>query len=143
MTDRRETRPATPGTTSARPEPEASVRAREALALEAKLLSDFSVPPPHVVTRTPVVAADPVPNEAPRVTALPTRRVCLMVSHQDAASLVVALGATLRLGAGATTTLSADELVRLRSVAALLHRILPAAARDVIRQRAACMTPDA
>ncbi len=142
MTHRRGTHPAMPAAASVRPVPRTSARKREASELEAKLLDAFKVPPPHFVEQTPVVPLGHVPDEAPRVTALPTRRACLTVTHQDAALLVVALGATLRNGAGANTTLSAEEVTRVRRVAALLHRILPSAARDAIRQRAARMSPD-
>ena len=142
MTYRRDTHPAMSGAASVRPVPRTSVRAREVSELEEKPLHDFKIPPPHFVKRTPVVALDHVPDEAPRLTALPTRRACLMVTHQDAALLVVAVGVTLRLGAGANTTLSAEEVTLVRRVAALLHRILPPAARDAIRQHAARMSPD-
>ena len=142
VTHRRETHAVRLGAASARPGLRTADRARELSELTEKLLNDFKVPPPHLVERTPVVAPERVADVEPQVTALPTRRACLTLAHQDAALLVVALAATLRLGAGAKTTLSAEEVIRVRRLAALLHRILPPAARDAIGQRAARMSPE-
>lgn len=111
--------------------------------LVERLLSDDNAPPAHLIDRAPVVTPLRVVDAPPRVTALPPRRTCVLLSHHDAALLVVALGATLRHAAGSTTALTAPELHLVRQVATLLHRALPQAARTAIRERAVRMAAEA
>jgi hypothetical protein len=83
-------------------------------------------------------AASPC-DDAPQATVLTARQTRIIVAERDAALLVLAMGTALRLGDGAATTLSVEDIGRVRRLASLVHRALPPQARDTIRHRAARM----
>ncbi|MCC7054211.1 MAG: hypothetical protein IT355_13175 [Gemmatimonadaceae bacterium] len=75
-------------------------------------------------------------DSTPRVTVLTRQQAMVTMAEGDAELLVVALGAALRAGAGATTALTVEEVARVRQVAVLVHRTLPPRVRAAIRVRA-------
>ena len=58
-------------------------------------------------------AASPC-DDAPQATVLTARQTRIIVAERDAALLVLAMGTALRLGDGVATTLSAEDIGRVR-----------------------------
>ena len=95
--------------------------------------SSISDPPAENALPSPL-------DDTPRGTVLTPQQARVVLSARDAELLVIAMGATLRLGAGGGTTLNADDVGRVRRLATVVHRTLPPSVRAGIRERAARMT---